>query len=243
MRTAFITGGTRGIGLACARRLAADGFRLVITGRDEAALARVATEFRDARVLSLDVTDAEAWGLVEVEADVLLTCAGVASAAPVHRATADDFREAFEVNVIGTLLAVQAVLPGMRARNWGRLIAMGSSTGLQGFKYASAYSASKHAVLGLMRTVALEVAGTGVTANTVCPSIVDGEMTDRSIGRIVEHGGLDRAAARAQLESYLPLGRLLTENEVASAVAFFAREDSATINGQSILLDGGGLHQ
>jgi NAD(P)-dependent dehydrogenase (short-subunit alcohol dehydrogenase family) len=243
MRTALITGGTRGIGLACARRLRDDGLRLVVTGRDEEALARVADELPDATVLALDVTDPDAWNALDVSPDVLVACAGVASAAPVHRATVEEFRDALEVNVIGTFLAVRAVLPGMRERDWGRVISMGSSTSHEGVKYASAYAASKHGLLGLMRSIALEVAGTGITANTVCPSIVDTEMTDRSIERIVRLAGLDEREARAELEAFLPLGRLLTPVEVAAAVSFFAREDASTINGQSLILDGGRLQQ
>jgi NAD(P)-dependent dehydrogenase (short-subunit alcohol dehydrogenase family) len=133
-------------------------------------------------------------------------------------------------------------LPGMVERGGGRIVTVASRAGVAGGRYTSAYTASKHAAVGLMRAVAAEVVGTGVTANAVCPTFVRTDMTSESVRRIVERTGRSESDAEAALASASPLGRLLEPDEVAFAVAFLAAPEAGAINGQTLILDGGGTH-
>jgi len=226
-RRVVVTGGTRGIGAAIAARFTAAGDDVIAVGR-----ARC------------DVTDEAAVtalfeGLGPV--DVLVNNAGVASSAPLERTTLPDWREQLDVNATGAFLCTRAALPGMAERGTGRIVTVASTAGLVGAKYTAAYTASKHAAVGLTRAVAAEVAGTGVTANAVCPAFVRTDMTGESIRRIVERTGRSEADAEAALAAATPLGRLLEPDEVAFAVAFLAAPEAGAINGQTLILDGGGI--
>lgn len=243
MTTVLITGGNKGIGRACAQRFAADGHRVVVTGRDERALDSVAKEVPGVEPLAFDVTDEAAWSALDLRVDVLVANAGVAATAPLHTTTLEQWRSTYEINVTGVFLGARAVVPGMRERGWGRLVAAASVASHRGVRYGSAYSASKHGLLGLMRSIAVEVAGTGITSNSVCPGFVETDMAQRSVDRIVETTGRDEQDARAVLENMQPLGRMVQPAEVADAVAFFASAEAAAINGQSMILDGGGVQQ
>jgi NAD(P)-dependent dehydrogenase (short-subunit alcohol dehydrogenase family) len=242
-RTVLVTGGNKGIGRACAQRFAADGDRVIVTGRDEAALAAVAAEIPGAQAMAFDVTDERAWDELGVDVDVLVANAGIAESAPLHRTTLDLWRRTYETNATGVFLGTRAVLPGMRERGFGRIIAVASVAGHHGVRYASAYAASKHAVLGLIRSVAVEVAGTAVTANSVCPGYVETAMTDRSVERVVSVTGREESQAREAIAGMQPLGRLVEPAEVADAVAYLAGSAAGAVNGQSIILDGGGVQQ
>ena len=243
MRTVLVTGGNKGIGRACAQRLAADGHRVLVSGRDRVALDRVASEVDGVEPLAFDVTDERAWTALDIDIDILVANAGIAHSAPLHSTTVEDWRRIYEVNATGVFLACRALLPGMRSRGWGRIVAVASVASHHGVRYGTAYAASKHAVLGLVRSIAVEVAGTGVTANSVCPGFVATEMTERSVARIVETTGRGEDQARAAIENLQPLGRLVEPAEVADAVAFLAGDGAAAINGQSVILDGGGIQQ
>jgi NAD(P)-dependent dehydrogenase (short-subunit alcohol dehydrogenase family) len=129
----------------------------------------------------------------------------------------------------------------MRERNAGRIVFVASTAGVTGSRYTSGYVASKHAEVGLMRAVAAEFAGSGVTANAVCPSYVETEMTERSVERISQRTGRSETEARAALEASSPLGRLLDPVEVAATVIFLASPEAGGINGQVVLMDGGGM--
>jgi NAD(P)-dependent dehydrogenase (short-subunit alcohol dehydrogenase family) len=247
-RLAVVTGGNRGIGRACAERLLRTGHRVTVTGRDAAALDETVELLRphgDIEARAFDVADEgaveEAIGGLDV--GVLVANAGVGFSEPIHRTTLEDWRWVLDVNLTGVFLCVRAVIGGMRERDRGRIVVIASVASHHGVRYGSAYSASKHGVLGLVRSVATEVAGTGVTANAVCPAFVKTEMTDRSIANIVERTGMDEEDARAALERMAPLGRLVTVDEVAAAVSYLASEGAAPVNGQSIILDGGGIQQ
>jgi NAD(P)-dependent dehydrogenase (short-subunit alcohol dehydrogenase family) len=241
-----VTGASRGIGRAVAHRMAAEGYEVLGTGRDEAALAETA-ETATGRIETalLDLSDPdniEAF-FSGLEVDVLVNNAGVAPSAPVHRTTLEDWEWAMRVNATAPFLCTRAVLSGMRERDRGRIITLASMASHHGSRYTAAYTASKHAALGFIRVVATEVAGTGVTANAVCPAYVDTPMTDASVERMEEKTGMEEAAAREWLANVVPLGRLLEPSEVAHAVAFLASPQAGAINGQSILLDGGGLQK
>lgn len=241
-----VTGGSRGIGRAVVHRMAADGYEVVATGRDEAALAEAAGSAPGpVKTAQMDVTDPEAVGSFfdGLAVDVLVNNAGVAPSAPVHRTTLEDWEETLKVNATGPFLCTRAVLAGMRERDRGRIITVASVASHIGSRYIAAYAASKHAALGFVRVVAAEVAGTGVTANAVCPAYVDTPMTDATVDRMGDKTGIAADAARDLLADMVPLGRLLDPAEVAHAVAFLAAPESGAINGQSIILDGGGIQK
>ncbi len=243
MRTALVTGGNKGIGRACAQRLAATGHRVIVTGRDKAALDEVAAAHPDIEPRAFDVTDEQAWLALGTDVDILVANAGIAESAPLHATTLDQWRRIYEINATGVFLGARQVLPGMRERGWGRIIAVASVASHKGVRYASAYAASKHAVLGLVRSIATEVAGTPVTANCVCPGYVATDMTQRTVERVVSLTGRTPDDAQAAIEQMQPLGRLVDPDEVADAVAFLSGDAAAAINGQSIILDGGGVQQ
>ena len=224
-RTVVVTGGAKGIGKAIAERFSGEDVHA--PGHDE-----------------LDVTDEgqvasffEQLGRV----DVLVNNAGIAVGAPLARTTLEDWRAHLDVNATGAFLCTLAVLNGMIERGDGRIVTVASVAGLVGARYTAAYSASKHAAVGLMRATAAEVAGTGVTANAVCPAYVDTAMTERTVDNIVARTDRTPEEARAEIEKLTPLGRLLEPDEVAAAVLFLASPEAGSINGQAIVLDGGGL--
>jgi NAD(P)-dependent dehydrogenase (short-subunit alcohol dehydrogenase family) len=239
-RVVVVTGGGKGIGEAVVARFAAAGERVVAVGRDRSAL-----EAGDASAAEVcDVTDEEQVAALFQRlgpVDVLVNNAGVAGSAPLERTTLDDWKTQLEVNATGAFLCTRAVVGGMITRGNGRIVTVASTAARIGSRYTAAYTASKHAAVGLMRAVAAEVAGTGVTANAVCPAYVRTEMTRRSIARIVDVTSRSEEEAEAALLASSPLGRLLEPDEVAFAVAFLAAPEAGAINGQTLVLDGGGI--
>jgi len=239
-RVVAVTGGGKGIGKAVVERFAAAGDRVIAVGRDRKALE--ATKAAETDVC--DVTDEEqVTALFERlgPVDVLVNNAGMATSATLERTTLADWRAVLDVNATGAFLCTRAVLGGMIGRGSGRIVTVASTAARVGASYTAAYTASKHAAVGLMRAVAAEVAGTGVTANAVCPAYVRTEMTSRSIARIVEATERSEEEAEAALVASSPLGRLLEPSEVAFAVAFLAAAEAGAINGQALVLDGGGI--
>ncbi|WP_370966879.1 SDR family NAD(P)-dependent oxidoreductase [Amycolatopsis sp. cg9] len=226
-RLVVVTGGTRGIGAAIASRFRSLGDTVLAPGSAEC-----------------DVTDEDAVAAYFAAAgpvDVLVNNAGISSSAPAARTTSDDWHRQLEVNATGAFFCTRAVLPGMRERDRGRIVTVASTASHVGYRYTAAYTASKHAALGLVRAVAAELAGTGVTANAVCPAFVRTDMTASSVARIQERTGRSTDDAEAALAAAAPLGRLLEPSEVAFAVAFLAAPEAAAINGQTLVLDGGGI--
>ena len=236
-RVAVVTGGAKGIGLACSDALRSAGFRVVVLGRDGQALQ--ASGF-DHHVC--DVTDEAAviGTFATIGAvSVLVNNAGVSMSAPVHRTSLAEWNHAFAVNATGAFLCTRAALPTMRELGWGRIVTIASTSSHAGSPYIAAYAASKHAVLGLTRVVACELAGTGITANSVCPTFVRTDMTERSIANSGARTGRSATEAEHALAAQSALGRLVEPDEVAAAVAYLCSDAAAAVNGQSIILDGG----
>jgi NAD(P)-dependent dehydrogenase (short-subunit alcohol dehydrogenase family) len=246
-RRCLVTGAGRGIGAAVARRLSADGHAVALTARSEAELATLAAELPGrSLVLPADLADPAAadavvsrvedeWGPVEV----LVLNAGVATSAPLARTTDEDWARTLEVNLTAPFRLLRRTLPAMVEQEWGRVVAVASIAAKRGDPYVSAYTASKHGLLGLVRSASAEVAGKGVTVNAVCPAFVDTPMTERTVATISATTGRSAADARAALERRQPIGRLVDPEEVADAVLLCVA--SAAITGQGINVDGGAV--
>ena len=226
-RLVVVTGAGGGIGRALAERFRAVGDQVLAPGR------------ADCDVTSEESVTAyfERAGAV----DVLVNNAGMAESAPLHRTTLASWRAHLDVNATGAFLCTRAVVAGMRERGRGAVVTVASVAGRAGAPYTAAYTAAKHAAVGLMRATAAELAGSGATANAVCPTYVDTPMTDRTVANITARTRRDEVAARAVLDAGTPLGRLLDPHEVAAAVAWLASPEAVAINGQTLVIDGGGV--
>jgi NAD(P)-dependent dehydrogenase (short-subunit alcohol dehydrogenase family) len=241
-----VTGGGRGIGRAIAMALTDAGAAVTVAGRGEKALAEVVGKGEAAGYVVADVTDARAVqnGVRTAVAargpvDLLIANAGGTESAPFAKTTPDQFRQNFELNVMGVVHAVQAVLDGMVTRRSGRVVAIASTGGVKGYAYVSAYCAAKHAVVGLVRSLAIETAKSGVTVNAVCPTFTDTEIMRESIDRIVAKTGRTPAEAAASILQSTPLGRFVQPREVAAAVLYLCSPEAAAVTGSTLLVAGG----
>lgn len=238
----LVTGGSRGIGAAVVEAFAARGHPVVSVARSAEALddqAGARPGGGHVQPERCDVTDEAAVAAVfdrHPDVEVLVNNAGTAMSAPLRRTSLEDWDRMLRVNATSAFLCTRAALDGMRERGRGRIVMVASSAGLEGAPYVAAYTASKHAMVGLCRAVASEVAGTGVTVNAVCPSFVDTDMTRRTVQRISDATGRSTEHARESLLEQAPSGRLLSPEEVAAAVLFLASDEAAAINGQTLPL-------
>jgi len=246
-RVALVTGASQGIGAACALALSEVGHRVALVARNASALDDVASGLPgESLVIPTDVLDPvaleeafarveSAWGPVEV----LVVNAGAAMSAPLVKTTDEDWQRMLDLNLTAPFRCLRRALPGMVDSGWGRVVVIASIAGKTGGARIAAYTASKHGVLGLVRTAAMEMARTGVTVNAICPGYVDTPMTDESVANISAGTGRSSEDARSILANSQPIGRLVTASEVASAAMLCV--DNGAINGQGLNVDGGAV--
>lgn len=253
-KIAFITGGGRGIGRAIAFAFAREGAHVVVAARTFEQVEQVAEQIHRehgvvTKAVSCDVSNvesvtqafADAADLFGEAINILVNNAGIAESAPVARTDDAHWRRHLAINLDGTFYCTRAALPPMLAGGWGRIINIASIAGKTGAPYIAAYAASKHGVLGLTRSVALEVAAKGVTVNAICPGYVDTDMTTHAVEQIEAKTGRTAADALEAIKSMSPQNRLVTPEEVAALALLLASEDGRGINGQAINVDGGSV--
>lgn len=244
---ALVTGGARGIGAAVTRRLQQDGVRVTVLGRSlEAGQAFAAAAPEQCHAVAADISDEQqvAQAVANAEArfgpvQLLVNNAGQAQSAPFRKMDAALWQRMIDVNLTGTMLCTKAVLPHMLDAGWGRIVNVASTAGLVGYAYVSAYCAAKHGVIGLTRSLALELARKGITVNAVCPGYTETDIMRDSIANIVAKTGRTEEQARGEFTKVNPQGRLVQPEEVAAAVAWLCSAGTDAVTGQTISVSGG----
>ena len=245
---AVVTGGGSGIGAAIAHVLVTAGAQVTLMGRDAARLAYQAGVLSEAGTVhaqSVDVTSADSVAAAFAAArengfiDILVNNAGQAEAAPFAKTDLALWKRMLDVNLTGVFLCTQEVLPAMVERRGGRIVNVASTAGQMGYAYVAAYCAAKHGVIGMTRSLALEVATRGVTVNAVCPGYTETGLLDQSIEKIVAQTGRSEEEAREALLRSNPQRRFVTPDEVASSALWLCLPESRSITGQTISISGG----
>jgi len=253
-KIALVTGGGRGIGRAIALLFAREGAKVVVSARTREQVELVAAEVKhesgvESLALVCDVGDeasvqqmfAHMAETFERGPDILVNNAGIAESAPLTKTDNELWQRHLATNLSGTFYCMRAALPDMLTRGWGRVINVASIAGKTGAAYIAAYSASKHGVLGLTRSAAMEVGAKGITVNAICPGYVDTEMTTRGIQNITNKTGRTAAEALETIKRMSPQNRLVSSEEVAALALLLASDEGRGINGQAINVDGGSV--
>jgi NAD(P)-dependent dehydrogenase (short-subunit alcohol dehydrogenase family) len=243
---ALVTGGGRGIGRAVAGMLARARATVTVLGRSETPLRETIAAGDAAGYEIADVTDAAQMSrsIRTAQEDrgpiaILVNNAGSAETRPFDKSDPAMFRRMCDVHLMGAVHASQAVLPGMLERGCGRIVNIASTAGLKGYPYVTAYCAGKHALVGLTRALAAEIAGRGITVNAVCPGYADTELVRESIDRVAEKTGRARGDVLAEFLQDTPLGRLVEPEEVAAAVLYLCSPQAAAVTGTTLAIAGG----
>jgi 3-hydroxybutyrate dehydrogenase len=244
-RLAIVTGGGRGIGRAIAERLAREGARVIVTGRTQAEIDEVASEI-GGHAVRLDASDRasvraaiDAVRALDPAVSVLVNNAGFAESVPFDRTDDDLWDRLLEVNVTSAFALCRAFIPGMIERGFGRVVNVASNAGLTGYAYSAAYCASKHAMVGMTRAIAVEIARTPVTINAVCPGWTRTRMGEEAAARIAKKTGRSAEAAQKALTSMSPQQRFAEPDEIAHVVAMLCAPEARSVHGQAIPIDGG----
>jgi NAD(P)-dependent dehydrogenase (short-subunit alcohol dehydrogenase family) len=246
-RHAIVTGGSRGIGAVIAAMLAQAGAALTIMGRDRQALTALASQLGEAAgvavtAVTCDVADESSVRAAFDEAGpayVLVNNAGQAEGAPFADTTRAVWDRMLAVNLTGAYLCTQQVMPAMLERGDGRIVNIASTSGLRGYRNTTAYTASKHGLVGFTRALAAEVARTRITVNAVCPAYTDTAMAERAAQAVARDLQRDELEARAMIARTVPRGRLIEPREVAGTVLWLCSPDASGVNGQAITVAGG----
>lgn len=246
-RHALVTGGGQGIGAAIALALVQQGCVVTVLGRRLEVVQALALQHPEhMHAVAADVADPEQVARAFEAArqrfgpvHILVNNAGQAASAPFLKTDLALWQQMLAVNLTGTMLCTQAALPDMLAAGWGRVVNVASTAGQTGYAYVAAYCAAKHGVVGLTRSLALEVAKKGITVNAVCPGYTETDIVATSIQNIVAKTGRSEAEARAEFVKSNPQGRLVQPNEVADAVAWLCGPMASAVTGQAISVAGG----
>lgn len=245
-RHALVTGGGRGIGRAVASALSAAGATVTVLGRQKAALDDAVAAGDAAGFIAADVTDPVAVdaGIKEAEVargpfDILVANAGGVSTAPFAKTDPAQFQKLFDLNVMGIVHATRVLLPGMVARKFGRIVAVASTAGLKGYPYVTAYCTTKHAVVGLVRSLAVETAKSGVTVNAICPGYTDTDLVRESVAAVAGKTGKSHDEVIAQYVKDVPMARLIKPEEVAAAVLYLCSAEAGAVTGTAMTVAGG----
>lgn len=245
---ALVTGGATGIGKAIAEALAKAGVEVTICGRRKETLDAVAQGNPKIHAMTADVTDEASVETLYREADaargpfdIVVANAGIASSAPAHKTSLEEWKRIIDVNLTGAFLTVRPALAGMAERGRGRIVFIASVAGLKGSAYVAPYVASKHGVIGLTKSLAAELLKTGVTVNAICPAYVETEMLEQSIARVMEKTGRSAEEARQNFAEFNPNHRLIKPEEVAAAAMWLVSDEAISVTGQPVAISGGPL--